>query len=55
MTGRTGRRNCLVMGITRPVMMRLASSVLMMGPGDSMTLRAKIPTMAMTIYCPSNP
>jgi hypothetical protein len=43
MTGRPGRRNCLVIGITRPVMRRVAKSVLTIGPGDSMTLKANMP------------
>jgi hypothetical protein len=55
MTGRAGKRNCLVIGITRPVIRREANNVLMMGPGEMMTLRAKMPMMEMKIYCPSRP
>jgi hypothetical protein len=43
MTGRAGRRNCLAMGMTRPVMRRVAKRVLTIGPGDSMTLKANMP------------
>jgi hypothetical protein len=42
-TGKTGRKNCLVIGITRLVMRRVASNVLMMGPGCTITLRANMP------------
>ena len=42
-TGKAGRRNCLVIGTTRPVIRRVAKSVLMMGPGCSITLSAKMP------------
>jgi hypothetical protein len=46
MTGSAGRRNCLVMGMTRPMRSREASRVLMIGPGSEITLRAKMPTIA---------
>ena len=54
-TGRAGRRNCRVMGITRPVIRSDANNVLMMGPGDMMTLSANIPIMLIKMYCPSRP
>ena len=55
MTGRAGNRNCLVIGITRPVKRREARSVFTIGPGEIITLRAKIPMIDMKIYWPSNP
>lgn len=44
-----------MIGITRPVISREANSVLMMGPGEMMTLRAKMPIMEIKMYCPSRP
>ena len=43
MTGNAGNRNCLVIGMTRPVMRSVANRVLTIGPGASITLKANIP------------
>ena len=51
--GSTGRKNCRVMGITRDVMSKVAISVLVAGPGRSMTQREKMPRMTKIMYCPS--
>jgi hypothetical protein len=51
--GSRGRRNCRVMGRHRPVMSRPATNVFANGPGDSLTDRAKMATMARNRYCAS--
>ena len=44
-----------MMGMTSPMMSKVASNVFINGPGISMTLKANIPTIDMKIYCPSRP
>jgi hypothetical protein len=51
--GRNGRRNCRVMGSTRPPMSRAAAKVFAKGPGASETDREKMAMMASIRYCPS--
>ena len=44
-----------MMGMTRPIMSKVANNVFINGPGISITLKANIPTIEMKIYCPSRP
>lgn len=48
-----GRKNCRVMGKISDVNNKLATNVFVNGPGDSITLREKIPTIARNNHCPS--
>jgi hypothetical protein len=43
------------MGITSPINNNVASKVLIIGPGTSITLSEKMPIIAIKMYCPSSP
>lgn len=51
--GSNGRRNWRVIGRHRPVMSSVATNVFANGPGDSLTEREKMATMARNRYCAS--
>ena len=51
--GMKGRKNCLVTGSINDVPIRVATSTLAIGPGDSIMLREKMPKNARTSHCPS--
>lgn len=51
--GKNGRKNWRVIGSNSDSINSVATAVLTMGPGDWMTQRAKMPTMARKIYCAS--
>jgi hypothetical protein len=50
MTGRKGKKNWLVTGMTRAAMRREAMRVLRRGLGNCMTQRQKMPRMARRTY-----
>ena len=49
-TGRNGRKNCLVIGKIKEVMSKVASKLLVIGPGVSITHRAKTLMIARSRY-----
>lgn len=51
--GRKGSRNCLVTGISRPIMIRDAAPVFIIGLGASLMESEKMPIMINTKYWPS--
>jgi hypothetical protein len=49
-TGRNGNQNCLVIGMSIASIKRLATPVLMSGPGNSMMDKQKMPKIMMNTY-----
>lgn len=51
--GMKGRKNCRVIGRSRDRPMNVATNILIMGPGDSIIHREKMPRKERIIHCPS--
>lgn len=51
--GMNGRKNCRVIGNNNDVRSNVAIAVLTNGPGVSMMLKQKMPSMASRSHCPS--